>query len=317
MPHFPVFIKLQKKQILVVGGGMDAYRKVLRLIPYKPDMMILAKKPCPELAELAAEHLNITIREKDFTETELEPYPEFVIAADSLETNQRVSRICKEKHILVNVVDQPELCSFIFPALVQKGKFSVGISSGGASPAAAIFYKERIRDLIPDRLDEILSWLESERPRLKDAIQDQRKKAGAFREIFEACIKKGAPLSTEEVERYLSEKAPGGVALICDGGDEADLITVRGMRLLQQCQAVVYDDGIAPELLSAAPEAADRICTATKTKEAVWETLIELSKTNSDVVRLYHSGSEWAENRERDVRALQSAGILCQCVPDI
>ena len=68
-----------------------------------------------------------------------------IAATDDRETNHTVAALCREKNIPENVADDPAACTFLFPALVQQGEFSAGISTGGASPTAAAYFKDRLR----------------------------------------------------------------------------------------------------------------------------------------------------------------------------
>ena len=124
---------------------------------------------------------------------------DFVIAAtDNEEENHRISALCQERKIPVNVVDDKEACSFLFPALVRRGNLSVGVSTGGSSPTAAIWLKEQIEGLLPEQTEEILTWLEAQRPLLKERLPNQRARAACFARLFAACLERGRPLTEEE-----------------------------------------------------------------------------------------------------------------------
>lgn len=343
MPHFPMFIDLNNKPVLVVGGGLVAFRKIQKLMPYGPEITVVAPEIIPEIEKLAKSGEKAAVTEdlqteknfkdaagslqlvyRSFEETDLDRNPEMVIVAtDDRAVNHTIAEWCKNRKIPVNVVDEPEECSFLFPALVQNGKFSVGISTGGASPTAAIHYKEKIKELVPDHLDEILDWLEEQRPLLKKTIPDQSKRAGVFRAMFDACMKKGSPLTEDEMETYINEKKEGSVALVGAGCGKADLITVRGLKLLKQCQAVVYDDLIDPELLEEVPESARRIYMGKRSgahsapQQEINETLIALAKEGLQVVRLKGGDPYLFGRGGEEMLALLEAGIPCQEVPGI
>lgn len=320
MPHFPMFIDLEQKPVLVVGGGSVAMRKLQKLAPYGPKVTVVSPKFLPEIEEMT----EITRISREFQESDLEPIPEMVIAAsDQTEVNHRISELCKERHIPVNVVDDPAACSFLFPALVQQGRFSAGISTGGASPTASVYFKDQLKNKVPDNLDEILTWLEAQRPRLKAAITEQSRRALVFRKMFEACMKKGAPLQESELEGYLNQAPIGSVALVGAGCGKADLITVRGLRLLEQCQAVVYDDLIDPELLESVPESALRIYMGKRSgshsapQEEINQKLVELALSGLQVVRLKGGDPYLFGRGGEEMLALLEAGIPCQEVPGI
>jgi siroheme synthase-like protein len=88
----------------------------------------------------------------------------------------------------VNVVDDKERCGFMFPSLVKKGKLSIGISTEGASPRIAAVYRKKLEEEIPDRIEEILLYLESIRPAVKATISDERVRASLFTEVADHCL---------------------------------------------------------------------------------------------------------------------------------
>lgn len=320
MPYFPMFVDLKQKKILVVGGGKVALRKVKKLLPYEPEIQVVAPEILPEMEQMSQVH---TIR-RSYRWWDLWKRPALVIAAtDEKEQNHKIAKVCHRWRIPVNVVDDPEYCSFIFPALVQQGGFSAGISTGGASPTAAAYYKEQLQELLPENLDQILDYLEQQRVKIKAEIADEAERAEVFRKLFDTCITKGQVLSDAETEQCIRGKTVGSVALVGAGCGKADLITVRGKRLLQQCQAVVYDDLIAQDLLTCVPESALRIYVGKrmgahyKTQEEINQKLVELAQSGMRVVRLKGGDPYLFGRGGEEMLALKVAGIPCEEVPGI
>ena len=334
MPFFPMFIDLKGKPVLIVGGGSVALRKLKKLSPYGGKLSVVAPDILPGIADFP----DVELKRRGFKASDLRPRPALVIAAtDSREVNRRISCLCRKRHIPVNVADDPALCSFLFPALVHQGAFSAGISTGGASPAAAAYFKERIRELLPEGLEGLLLWLESLRPAVKAGVPEQSRRSEIFRRLFEAGMEKGVPLTREETGRYIAGKVrgvaaagkdtacglPGSVALVGAGCGKADLITLRGMRLLRQCQAVVYDDLIDEALLDAAPESAERIYVGKRSgvhaasQEEINQKLISLACSGLKVVRLKGGDPYLFGRGGEEMTALKAAGIFCQEVPGI
>lgn len=193
MAYFPFFVDLEGQRGLIVGGGTVALRKAEKLLPYGPGLTVVAPEPVSELAALPVE-----LTRREFQPEDLDR-ADFVIAAtDNEEENHRISALCRGRKIPVNVVDDKEACSFLFPALVRRGNLSVGVSTGGSSPTAAIWLKEQIDALLPERTEDILTWLEEQRPLLKERLPDQRARAARFARLFAACLEWGRPLTEEE-----------------------------------------------------------------------------------------------------------------------
>ena len=318
MPHFPMFVDLKNKPILVVGGGAVALRKLKKLAPYGGIPTVVAPEIDPEIISMG-----IQTERRCFRESDLDPRPALVIAATDDEViNRGVARLCKNASIPVNVADAPEDCTFLFPALVQRGEFSAGISTGGASPTAAVYFKERLEEAIPDDLEETIDWLAERRVELKRSVPDQARRAGIFRRLFDACMAKGGILTDPEIDACMAGPL-GRVDLVGGGCGKADLITVRGLKLLQQCQAVVYDDLIDPALLDAVPEIARRIYMGKRSgahsapQSQINQTLIDLAKEGLRVVRLKGGDPYLFGRGGEEMLALKEAGIPCGEVPGI
>lgn len=199
-PFFPMFVPLEGQRGLVVGGGAVALRKLEKLAPYGASIRVIAPQILPEIEAMP----DVEPVRRAFQPSDLHEDWAFVIAAtDDPHTNHLIAGQCNQHRIPVNVVDDPAHCSFLFPALVQRGPLSVGVCTGGASPTAAIWLKEQIEAMTPERLEDILLWLHAQRPAIKARIPEEGARAAALRRLFAACMEKGAPLDDEETEGLL------------------------------------------------------------------------------------------------------------------
>ena len=133
MVCFPLFVDLNDKTVLVVGGGPVAARKARVLLDYGPRVLVCAPSFAPELEQLSGTEL----LRRPFSPELLEGVSLAVAATGDREVNHWVSGLCRARSIPVNVADSREDSTFLFPAVVRRGRLSVGISTGGASPAAA------------------------------------------------------------------------------------------------------------------------------------------------------------------------------------
>lgn len=193
MPWFPMFVDLTGRPCLIVGGGTVAARKAEKLRPYAPVLTVIAPEFVPGFADCTLLHRSYRPGDEDGMAL-------VIAATDDPALNHTISAACRAKNIPVNVVDDKEYCSFLFPCLVQEGELSVGISTGGASPTAAVWLKNQITDLIPEGFDDILVWLEGQRPRIKSEIPDETARSARFAALFSACLERGRPLTREELE---------------------------------------------------------------------------------------------------------------------
>ena len=199
MAYFPFFVDLTDKSGLIVGGGAVAARKVEKLLPYGPQITVVAPDLCREITETAG----LVCLRRPFRAEDLAGQTFVIAATDRPEENRRIAKLCREKNIPVNVVDDREACTFLFPALVRRGSLSVGISTGGSSPTAAVYVKEQIQSLLPDDLESTLLWLESHREQVRTAVPEE-KRGKAFADLFARCLESGCP-TEEELESILEE----------------------------------------------------------------------------------------------------------------
>lgn len=199
MPYFPFFMDLSGRPGLIVGGGTVALRKAEKLLPFGPRLTVAAPELCPGFGDLPG----LTLLRRPFRPEDLAGMSFAIAASGDRAVNREVSALCKESSIPVNVVDDREGCTFLFPALVRRGSLTVGVTTGGASPAAAAWAREQIDTLLPRELEGILAFLEEERPRLKAAFPDEARRAALSFSLFAACLERGGPLSRAEIDRLI------------------------------------------------------------------------------------------------------------------
>ena len=198
MPLFPIFINLEGRRVLIAGGGRVALRKAERLMPYGADICAVA----PEFEDAFRSLSGVTLLERRFEPGDIEGAALVIAATDDGELNAAVSELCQWENVPVNVVDDIEKCSFVFPSLVRRGELSVGISTGGASPSAAQYIRRGVEQLVPEGFEDILGFLAAHRAAVKTALPPERR-AGAYAGLFERCMELGRALSEEEFEEYI------------------------------------------------------------------------------------------------------------------
>jgi siroheme synthase-like protein len=200
MGYFPFFVNLEGKIGLIVGGGRVALRKAEKLLPYGPRLRVVAPAVCPELEALP----EVEIFRRPFQPTDIDPALAFVIAAtDDAARNRAISALAQERGLLVNVVDRPQDSGFLFPALVQQGPLSVGISTSGASPTAAIWLKEQVQALVPENMAAVLDWMQAQREMLRQQFPQEPQRAAALKMLFSQAMTMGRPLMEEETAMIL------------------------------------------------------------------------------------------------------------------
>lgn len=174
MAYFPIFIKL--KNVLVVGAGNIASRKIETLLQFADEdskIKIVAPEINEKVQNLYEENKDkIEIAQKKFEESDLQNIQIVFAATNSSETDEFISKLCREKGILANIADVMHLCDFHFPAIVKRGDFVVGINSNGDAPLLTRKVREKISKFLPENLGENLSKIGKVRKQsLKDGIK--------------------------------------------------------------------------------------------------------------------------------------------------
>lgn len=205
MSCFPFFVELEQKEGLIVGGGVTALRKIQKLLPYGPRLTVAAPAMRREIEGLPG----LRLLRQSFDPAFLEGKGFVIAATDNAPLNRRIADLCRQRGILVNVVDSRADCTFLFPALVKRGELTVGISTGGASPSAAVWLKEQIGAMVPDNMEEILNYLEIRRSAVRGMFPEEARRGAALKELFLACMERRRPLEEEETAELLKRFMEG------------------------------------------------------------------------------------------------------------
>lgn len=194
MAYFPFFVDLKDVPGLVIGGGRVALGKVERLLPYGPRLTLVSPAVLPELEEMPG----LTLLRRPFEERDLAG-ADFVVAAAGPETDRRAAALCRARRIPVNVVDDREESTFFFPALLKRGELSVGVSTGGCSPSAAAYFRDRFAEDLPEGVEEILEYLGAVRPWVREHVEGAARREAVLKALCRRCLELGRPLTPEEM----------------------------------------------------------------------------------------------------------------------
>lgn len=177
MAYFPLFIDLDGADVLLVGGGSTAHRKMETLLEFGAKVTVVSPKFTGDFA--AAQTVEAPFRPEFLADRS---YALVIAATDSGAVNHEVCEAAKARNIPVNSVDDRENCTFFFPAILKDGDVVVGISSGGKSPLVVQAMKERIRSVFPKGIGKINEQMSAERAKIREKIpgttaNDQKKRA--------------------------------------------------------------------------------------------------------------------------------------------
>ena len=195
MSYFPFFMEIKGQKCLVAGGGIVALRKIEKLLPFGADITVVSPAFCTEIEEMEG----ITRICRMFEKGDVEGMYFVIGATDDEEVNAEISALCREKNIPVNIVDDPAKCTFFFPALVKRGEFVAGFFTGGGSPLAAQYIREKVEDAVPVGFDKVVEVLASVREQVKAEVPDIRDREKIFKEIFALALEKEGNVTEEEM----------------------------------------------------------------------------------------------------------------------
>jgi siroheme synthase-like protein len=158
-PLYPIFVKLENFDVLVVGGGNVGLEKLQSLLGNSPKTRITVVAPFirPETRAFAADFPQVIFKEKRFEPSDLDGKTFVIATTDDKAVNIEVKRLAAERGILANVADTPDYCDFYLGSIVQKGSLKIAISTNGKSPTVAKRLKENLNAILPDSIEEILN----------------------------------------------------------------------------------------------------------------------------------------------------------------
>ena len=332
MDYLPIFLKVDDRKCLVVGGGKVAARKVALLNRAGARITTVSPALCDDLHALQEDGA-ITHVAREFQDEDLNDCVLAIAATDEKAVNRRVSDLAHAQHIPVNVVDSPDLCSFIMPSIIDRSPVQIAVSTGGASPVLARLLRSRLESFIPAAYGRLARLVDDYRERVKQrfTVPDQRRYfwenilQGRVAELLFAGHEEKARSALQEAiddtEAHYND--PGEVYLVGAGPGDPDLITFRALRLMQQADVVVYDRLVSDPVLDMVRRDAELIYAGkardqhTLSQESINQLLVRLAREGKRVLRL-KGGDPFIFGRGgEEIETLAEEGIPFQVVPGI
>jgi siroheme synthase-like protein len=183
---FPVFLKLEELNVLLIGAGNVGLEKLTAILHNAPatKITVVATEISQEVKHLVSHYSQVKLEERNYRTEDLENIEVLVIATNNKETSAYIRNEAKAKNILVNVADTPDLCDFYLGSIVQKGNLKIGISTNGKSPTAAKRIKEVLNTAFPAELDDVILNLHAVRNKLNGNFENKVKKLNEITKIL-------------------------------------------------------------------------------------------------------------------------------------
>jgi uroporphyrin-III C-methyltransferase / precorrin-2 dehydrogenase / sirohydrochlorin ferrochelatase len=337
MDYLPIFLRVQNRLAVVIGGGAIAARKAELLLKCGAQIRLVA----PELAASTRQLLQqpaaaaqMSHLPASFAAEHLEGAALVFAATDSAEINALVSRLARARGIPVNVADDAERSDFILPAIVDRSPLLVAVSSAGTAPVLARRVREQIEALLPSGLGALARFAGSQRQRVNELLQPALRRP--FWERFFGTtahldqLARGEAAAQRafagELTRFSARPDAAGlgeVYLIGAGPGDPDLLTLRALQLLQQADVLLYDRLVAPAILDRARREATRIFVgkdvgeSSLSQDRINELLIEHARRGLKVARLKGGDPMIFGRGGEEIAAVVRHGIAVTVVPGI
>ncbi len=331
MDHLPIFTKMTGKGCLLVGGGNVAARKLDILLDAGAKVTLVAPTICEEIK--AHKDDSLTLLECGYEESMMQNVVLVIAATDDRSLNERIYADASRRNLFVNVVDNPELCSFIMPAIIDRSPITIAVSTGGKAPVLARLLRGKIESMIPHRYGRLANLADRFRSQVKEKLTGGTARKNFWEQVFEGSIAERV-LSGEdekadsELKALLDQntntaKPKGEVFLVGSGPGDADLLTFRALRLMQKADVVVYDRLVSKDILNLVRRDADKFYVGKQAsnhcvpQDKINDLLVSLATEGKRVLRL-KGGDPYIFGRGgEEAEELIKAGIQFQAVPGI
>jgi uroporphyrin-III C-methyltransferase/precorrin-2 dehydrogenase/sirohydrochlorin ferrochelatase len=330
MDFLPIFINIRGRRCLVVGGGEVAARKANLLQEAGGQLTIVSPRLCSTLQREVDEG-RASYQQRGFEAADLEGCALVIAATDERSVNRQVSELAQSLNIPVNVVDNPELCSFVMPSIIDRSPVQIAVSTGGTSPVLARLLRARLEAAIPSAYGRLAAMAEEFREKVKARFRDVNSRRNFWEGVLQGRVAEMVFAGKEEDAREELERAiekgkisdSGEVYLVGGGPGDPDLLTFRALRLMQQADVIVHDRLISKDVLNLVRRDAERIYVGKERdnhsvpQEQINQLLVDLAKQGKRVCRL-KGGDPFVFGRGgEEIETLTANGINFQVVPGI
>jgi uroporphyrin-III C-methyltransferase/precorrin-2 dehydrogenase/sirohydrochlorin ferrochelatase len=334
LDYLPVFLNIKGRRVLLVGGGKVAARKADLLIRAGCDLTVIAPALNDGMARLVQEH-GIEHKTGDLGADDLDGCALAFGASSDTATNRRLHDLGTAAGIPVNVADDPELCDFIMPAVVDRSPLLIAIASSGTAPLLTRMLKARFETTVPAAYGRVAEFAGRYRERVKDAIPDATRRRRFWETMIDGPIAEELysgqeELAARQMDKLLEEASTHGdqqprgeVYLVGTGPGDPDLLTFRALRLMQQADVVLYDRLIGDGILNLVRRDAEHIYVGKMPKEhtipqqEISQILIRLAREGKRVLRL-KGGDPFVFGRGgEEIESLAENGITFQVIPGV
>jgi precorrin-2 dehydrogenase/sirohydrochlorin ferrochelatase len=324
MPLFPLFANLLDREVLVVGGGEVAARKIEALLHAGARVHVHAHALNGTLSQRLAQG-QLCRREGDFDPQWLDQVWLVVAATDDPAFNARLAAEAGRRRRLANIVDDAELSTFQIPAIVDRAPLVVAISSGGAAPMLARRLREQLETLFDHSLGDFANLFARHRGAIRRRLPQLAQRRRWFEQVMDgavpALLRAGQREAAEHafqaaLQGSLDVAASGSVVLVGAGNGDPGQLTLKALRALNQADLLVCDATLGPAVLALARRDANRL-PMPDDDEARLALLVHHASTGQRVVCVKPGNAFLHAPDQRLAHALAERGVACEVVAGI
>ncbi|GLX78859.1 hypothetical protein tinsulaeT_21990 [Thalassotalea insulae] len=265
MKYFPIFLTANKLNVLIVGGGDVAARKIELLLKTTNIITVMSEQVNTSVERLINEH-QLTWFNHNYQNGHLSAFNLVIAATDDNKVNAAISKEAEQHKILVNVVDQPELCSYITPAIIDRSPMIIAMSSSGSAPILLRMLREQIEKALPNGYGKLAEFSYKFRDHVKARIKTIRNRRSFWERILRGpignAILEGNNQQAEQqlIASLKSEVPPpiGEITFIHTLDGDPDKLTLAAHREMQFADAVFYDKQVNQLLIEYIRRDADK-----------------------------------------------------------
>ncbi|MGE4450098.1 siroheme synthase CysG [Castellaniella sp.] len=331
MNHFPLFADLKGRTVVIVGAGLVAERKIA-LLRAAGARIIVSARACHPQVLARAQAGEIELRLGEFDPALLDEAWLAVAATSDRAQNRRVADAAAARRLFCNVVDDPELSSVQVPAIVDRAPLTIAISSGGAAPVIARRLRERIESMFDPALGALAALARRKRPAIRQARPQLRPRRDFYDWLLDGpvlgALRRGRADEAESLlDQALATANPppaGRVLLVGAGPGDPGLLTLRGLRALNEADVILADRLVSPAVLALARRDAQVIDVGKapggpheSTQARIHALMVSHARQGRCVVRLKGGDPMIFGRGGEELQHLKRHGIAYEVVPGI
>lgn len=247
MQYFPLFVDTQSLRVLIVGGGDVASRKLDLLCRTEAEVHVIAKEVSIEVIAYQQKG-RITLEQRAVNEHDIRLWDLVYLATADKALNERLATIAKKGSIWVNVVDNPDFCSFITPSIVDRGRLQIAISTAGAAPVYARELRARLESWLPQSITPLFDFIAERRQDVQAKLPIFKQRRLFWERFFKLNESRFDQQTTAHYQASFTQEDGQGELLLLDEQIEAELLPIAAMSYLQKLDIVFSEQSIPHSL---------------------------------------------------------------------